>query len=78
MANEKAKAPADAGQAEIQKTFDEAQAKGYLGSRPDGAIPNAEYTLQTGPDSPTPLEEHIVFNDQRTQAMKASPAKEVK
>jgi hypothetical protein len=78
VANEKAKASADAGQAEIQKTFDEAQAKGYFGQRPAGAIDNKAYTLQSGPDSPTPLEEHIAFNDQRTKAMKASPAEEVK
>lgn len=78
MANEKAKAAADGGQAQLQKTYDEAAAKGYLGERPDGAIPNQAYTLQSGPDGPTPLEEHIAFNDQRTRAMKASPAEEVK
>jgi hypothetical protein len=76
MADTKAKA--DAGQAELQKIQDEAEAKGYRGDRPDGAIPNREYTLQSGPTSPTPLEEHLNFNEQRTRAMKASPAKEVK
>jgi hypothetical protein len=78
MADTKAKASADAGQAELQKQQDEAEAKGFRGSRPEGAIPNKEYTLQSGPTSPTPLEEHIVFNEQRTRAMKASPAEEAK
>jgi hypothetical protein len=50
----------------VQKQHDEAEAKGYRGSRPEGAIPNKEYTLQSGPTSPTPLEEHIAFNEQRT------------
>jgi hypothetical protein len=73
MADKKATAP-DAGQAEIQKTYDEAFAKGYFGDRPAGAIPNEAYTLQSGPASPTPFEEHVTFNDQRTEAMHASTA----
>jgi hypothetical protein len=69
---------ADAGQAEVQKIHNEAVAKGYLGERPPGSIPNEKYTLQTGPDAPSPLEEHIAISEQRIAAQKASPAEEVK
>lgn len=34
----------DAGQAEVQATFDEANAKGYFGETPD-ETPNENYTL---------------------------------
>ena len=34
----------DAGQAEVQARFDEANAKGYFGTRPDGPAPE-EYAL---------------------------------
>lgn len=34
----------DAGQAEVQARFDEANSKGYFGTRPDGPAPE-EYTL---------------------------------
>lgn len=34
----------DAGQAEVQKRFDEAEAKGYFGHTPD-ETPNENYTL---------------------------------
>ena len=43
----------DAGQAEIQATFDEAAKKGYFGSAPD-PTPNENYSLRTPPDAPTP------------------------
>lgn len=35
----------DAGQAEVQKNFDEANEKGYFGETPDDT-PNENYTLQ--------------------------------
>ena len=35
----------DAGQAEVQKKFDEANEKGYFGTVPD-ETPNENYTLQ--------------------------------
>jgi hypothetical protein len=41
----------DAGQAEVQKKFDEANDKGHFGHKPDGPA-NKEYSLLTGPDSP--------------------------
>lgn len=42
----------DFGQSEVKQSFDEAQEKGYFGTEVD-PIPNKEYSLETGPDSPT-------------------------
>jgi hypothetical protein len=69
---------ADAGQAEVQRIHDEAVSKGFLGERPEGSIPNEAYTLRSGPDAPSPLEEHIAISQQRLAAQKRSPAEEVK
>jgi hypothetical protein len=44
----------DAGQAEVQKNFDEAADKGYFGETPDDT-PNENYTLQgVASGKPTP------------------------
>lgn len=44
----------DLGQAEVQKRFDEANAKGYFGHTPD-ETPNENYTLKgVTSDKPTP------------------------
>lgn len=48
----------DAGQAEVQKVFDEVQEKGYYGTVPPGP-PNEAYSLQSGPDSPSHEEERL-------------------
>ena len=45
MADKKTKAADDAGQAEVQAKFDEAEEKGYFGTTPDDT-PNENYTLQ--------------------------------
>lgn len=50
------KSTQDAGQAEVQKRFDEAAEKGYFGERPPG-LPNERYSLESGPDAPTHAEE---------------------
>ncbi len=71
-------ARADAGQSEAQKIYDEAVKNGFLGTKPEGAIPNKEYTLQSGPSSPSPLEEHIAIHERRLADVKKSPAEEVK
>jgi hypothetical protein len=42
----------DAGQAELQRRDDEATEKGYIGEKPAGPD-NEEWSLQSGPDSPT-------------------------
>lgn len=47
------KKSADAGEAEVQATFDEAAEKGYFGETPDDT-PNENYSLQTPQDAPTP------------------------
>ena len=46
------KKPADAGQAEVQKTVDKAEEKGFLGQKVD-PLPNSAHSLESGPDSPT-------------------------
>lgn len=45
MASQKKKDADDAGQAEVQAAFDEAEEKGYFGTTPDDT-PNENYTLQ--------------------------------
>lgn len=45
MADKKSSATDDAGQAEVQAVFDEANEKGYFGTTPD-ETPNENYTLQ--------------------------------
>lgn len=56
MSDQKKKAADDAGQAEVQAKFDEAAEKGYFGTVPPGP-PNEAYSLESGPDAPTQLEE---------------------
>ena len=57
MATTKKSEPAasdDAGQAEVEATFDEANEKGYFGETPD-KTPNENYTLQgVASGKPTP------------------------
>lgn len=48
-----AKPSGDAGQAEIQSKFDEADKKGYFGTTPDDT-PNENYSLETPQSAPTP------------------------
>ncbi len=43
----------DAGEAEVQANVDEAEEKGYYGTLPEGRPDNSEWSLETGPDSPT-------------------------
>jgi hypothetical protein len=45
MASTKSEKADDAGQAEVQAKFDEAEEKGYFGSVPD-ETPNENYTLK--------------------------------
>lgn len=46
----------DAGQAEVQKVAENAEEKGFLGVEAD-PIDNDEYSLKTGPASPTVAEQ---------------------
>jgi hypothetical protein len=52
MADKKADKQGDAGEAEAQKLADTATDQGFLGRQVD-PISNSEYSLQSGPDSPT-------------------------
>jgi hypothetical protein len=71
------KKSADAGQAEVQDAYQEAADRGYYGQVPDQP-PNEAFSLASGPDSPSPLEQHIAINEARVADQKASPAEEVK
>lgn len=54
MATSKKTSADDAGQAEVQAKFDEAEEKGYFGTVPD-ETPNENYTLAgVTSDKPTP------------------------
>lgn len=46
----------DAGQAEVQAKADEITDKGYSGVLPEGRPDNKEWSLETGPKSPTAAE----------------------
>jgi hypothetical protein len=50
------KQTSDAGQKEVQKAFDEAHEKGYIGESAD-PIDDDRYSLKTGPESPTVAEQ---------------------
>lgn len=42
----------DLGQAEVQKSVDKAEDKGYIGNEVD-STPDREYSIKSGPESPT-------------------------
>lgn len=71
------KARGDAGQAEMQSKYDEAAAKGYVGAVPAGP-PNSAYSMESGPESPSPLDQHIALHDTKGDEMRASTAQEAK
>lgn len=56
----------DWGQAELQAADDKAKEQGYVGTVPD-ETPNENYSLQTGPDAPTPETERV-HPDKATKA----------
>lgn len=69
MADQKTKAADtpkadDAGQDEVQRKFDEANAKGYFGTTPPGP-PNEAYSLESGPDAPNAVEERAAAKGQK-------------
>jgi hypothetical protein len=41
----------DAGQADVQKTVNKAEEKGYLGTKVD-PLPNSAHSLESGPEAP--------------------------
>lgn len=48
---------ADAGQAEAQKIQDQAEDKGHFGEKPESKFSNEDFSLKTGPDSPSAAEQ---------------------
>jgi len=59
----------DAGQAEAQKIADTAEAQGFIGTKADPR-PNSDYSLESGPDSPSPLEQYIDRADRRAERLR--------
>lgn len=53
----------DAAKGDVQQQVDDEQAQGVLGQKVD-PIPDAEYTLTTGPDSPGRAEDHVTGTSQ--------------
>lgn len=45
----------DFGQSQVQSAFDEAQKKGYFGTKVD-PLPNSDHSLESGPEAPTVAE----------------------
>ncbi len=60
----------DAGQAEVQAERDKAREQGYEGTSPS-TIPNREFSLQTGPDSPSAHEQQLAAAKQRVEDLSA-------
>ena len=63
----------DLGQAEAQKIADKNEEQGFIGVKVD-PLPNSAHSLESGPDSPSALEQSVAAAEARTEAMKASNA----
>jgi hypothetical protein len=61
-------ASSDAGQAQVQKFFDQVNEKGYIGQNPD-PTPQENYSLKTPPDAPTPETDEDLFHEARASAI---------
>lgn len=48
---------------DVQKQVDDEQAKGYLGTKVDPR-PNNAYSMESGPDSPSAVEDDVTRIDQ--------------
>jgi hypothetical protein len=57
-------------QAEIQKAVDQAEEQGFIGTKVDPRD-NEEYSLQSGPDSPSAAEQNITALRARADAAEA-------
>lgn len=62
MTNKTKSKSADVGQAEVQKAVDQGEDQGYLGVKVD-PLPNTAYSLESGPDAPTIVEQRAALND---------------
>lgn len=47
----------DGGQADAQKLVDKAEDRGFIGTKADPR-PNSDYSLESGPDSPSAAAQH--------------------
>ena len=54
--NDDAKASDDAGKASVQEQVDAEQEQGFFGTKVDPR-PNSDYSLESGPDSPSAVED---------------------
>lgn len=55
----------------VEKVVAEAEEKGYFGET-HSPFDNDEFTLRTGPDSPTALDQEIASSEARVKALKSS------
>lgn len=60
-------ASVDAGQKDLQKRADEAEAKGFIGVEVD-PLPNSRYSLESGPESPSHDEQRQAAAKEEEQA----------
>lgn len=63
----------DLGQTEVQKTVDAEQEQGYRGAKADPR-PNSDYSLESGPDSPSALEQQADELEARAKALRGGTA----
>lgn len=68
-----AKKEDDLGQAEAQKLADEATAQGFIGTKVDPRD-NSEHSLESGPESPSALEQHAAALEQRAADLRSGSA----
>lgn len=61
----------DLGQAEVESARDKARKQGYEGTSPS-TVPNEEFSLETGPDSPSAAELHVAAAEQRINDQKGA------
>lgn len=61
----------DLGQAEVQGIRDKARELGFEGSSPS-TIPNDEFALTSGPDSPSAAEQSLAVAEQRVSDQKGA------
>lgn len=61
----------DLGQAEVKSAREKARKQGYEGSSP-ATIPNKEFTLSTGPDSPSAANQLAAIAEQRGKEIRGT------
>jgi hypothetical protein len=64
----------DAGEREVSDQLEAAMKRGYIGDSPTAAD-NQAFSLQSGPESPSPLEQEIKRHEQAVSDLRRSTAK---